>query len=122
MCGGSRVGMGREHEGAHGCRHAERKRHAQAALIPGALTLVTMPEAEVFRNGTSLGKTPLFRLPMPVGVHLLKLKGRARNFCCAKLPSASDPFPRSFRKPRVASITIRSAPKWPRSATEMPNP
>ncbi|MFL5319781.1 MAG: serine/threonine protein kinase [Myxococcaceae bacterium] len=51
------------------------KEPAKAKPMMGALTLVTMPEAEVFRNGTSLGKTPLFRLPMPVGVHLLKLKG-----------------------------------------------
>ncbi|QRN97419.1 protein kinase [Archangium violaceum] len=41
----------------------------------GALTLVILPEAEVFLNGRSLGKTPLFKVPVPVGKHLLLIKG-----------------------------------------------
>ncbi|MCY1083631.1 protein kinase domain-containing protein [Archangium lansingense] len=41
----------------------------------GALTLVVLPEAEVFLNGRSLGKTPLIKTPLPVGRHLLRIKG-----------------------------------------------
>jgi eukaryotic-like serine/threonine-protein kinase len=41
----------------------------------GALTLVVLPEAEVFLNGRSLRKTPLIKAPMPVGRHLLRIKG-----------------------------------------------
>jgi hypothetical protein len=41
----------------------------------GALSLKTKPEAEVFWNGTSLGKTPLIQVPTPVGTQLLTLKG-----------------------------------------------
>ncbi|WP_257457642.1 serine/threonine-protein kinase [Archangium lipolyticum] len=41
----------------------------------GSLTLVILPEAEVFLNGRSLGKTPLFKVPVPVGKHLLMIKG-----------------------------------------------
>ncbi len=41
----------------------------------GALTLVILPEAEVFLNGRSLGKTPLIKTPVPVGKHLLRIKG-----------------------------------------------
>jgi serine/threonine-protein kinase len=41
----------------------------------GALTLLILPEAEVFLNKRSLGKTPLFKTPVPVGKHLLNIKG-----------------------------------------------
>ncbi|HYO66102.1 MAG TPA: serine/threonine-protein kinase [Archangium sp.] len=41
----------------------------------GALTLVILPEAEVFLSGRSLGKTPLIKTPVPVGRHLLRIKG-----------------------------------------------
>ncbi|HEX8821464.1 MAG TPA: serine/threonine-protein kinase [Archangium sp.] len=41
----------------------------------GALTLLVLPEAEVFLKGRSLGKTPLIKKPVPVGRHLLILKG-----------------------------------------------
>jgi eukaryotic-like serine/threonine-protein kinase len=41
----------------------------------GALTLLILPQAEVFLNGRSLGKTPLFNTPVPVGRHLLRIKG-----------------------------------------------
>jgi serine/threonine-protein kinase len=42
----------------------------------GALTLLILPPAEVFLNGRSLGKTPLFNAPVPVGRHLLRIKGQ----------------------------------------------
>ncbi|WNG22628.1 protein kinase [Cystobacter fuscus] len=42
----------------------------------GLLTLVTRPEAEVFLNGRSLGKTPLFKKPVPVGQLRLLLQGQ----------------------------------------------
>ncbi|QRK11066.1 protein kinase [Archangium violaceum] len=41
----------------------------------GSLTLVVLPEAEVFLNGRSLGKTPLIKVPVPVGTHRLLIKG-----------------------------------------------
>jgi serine/threonine-protein kinase len=52
---------------------------AGAAARPGKqglLTLVTLPEAEVFLNGRSLGKTPLFKKPVPVGQLRLFLQGQ----------------------------------------------
>lgn len=71
----------------------------------GSLTLITLPEAEVFRGKVALGKTPLFRATLPVGTHLLRLKGTdgvarslsvkiesgkttAMKFSLADLPSA----------------------------------
>jgi serine/threonine protein kinase len=42
----------------------------------GWLTLVILPEAEVFLNGRSLGKTPLFKRPVPVGQHRLRIQGK----------------------------------------------
>jgi serine/threonine-protein kinase len=41
----------------------------------GTITLVTFPESKVFRGNTSLGKTPLFNVELPVGTHLLTLVG-----------------------------------------------
>ncbi|WNG13278.1 serine/threonine-protein kinase [Cystobacter fuscus] len=46
------------------------------AAKQGLLTLVTRPEAEVFLNGRSLGKTPLFKKPVPVGQLRLLLQGQ----------------------------------------------
>jgi serine/threonine-protein kinase len=42
----------------------------------GLLTLVTLPEAEVFLGKRSLGKTPLFKKPVPVGQLRLILQGQ----------------------------------------------
>ncbi|WNG42729.1 protein kinase [Archangium minus] len=41
----------------------------------GALTLLVLPEAEVFLKGRSLGKTPLIKVPIPAGTHRLIIKG-----------------------------------------------
>lgn len=41
----------------------------------GTVTLVTFPEADVFRGGKKLGRTPLFNAELPVGTHLLTLVG-----------------------------------------------
>jgi hypothetical protein len=41
----------------------------------GSVTLVTFPEAEVFRGRQSLGRTPLFDLQLPLGTHMLTLVG-----------------------------------------------
>jgi serine/threonine-protein kinase len=41
----------------------------------GKLTLIIMPEAQVFLGKRSLGKTPLFNAPMPVGTYLLHIVG-----------------------------------------------
>jgi serine/threonine-protein kinase len=41
----------------------------------GMLTLIVQPEAEVFRNGRSLGHTPLFSVPLPSGTHRLRIVG-----------------------------------------------
>lgn len=43
---------------------------------PGQLTLVTFPEAKVFRGKELLGTTPLFQVPLPAGTHTLVLKGQ----------------------------------------------
>jgi hypothetical protein len=41
----------------------------------GMVTLVTFPEANVFRGARKLGRTPLFNAELPVGTHLLTLVG-----------------------------------------------
>ncbi len=41
----------------------------------GTVTLVTFPEADVFRGKDRLGHTPLFNAELPVGTHLLTLVG-----------------------------------------------
>jgi serine/threonine-protein kinase len=48
---------------------------ARSGVKQGALTLLVLPEAEVFLKGRSLGKTPLIKKPVPVGRHLLVIKG-----------------------------------------------
>ncbi|MFP2960661.1 protein kinase domain-containing protein [Myxococcus sp. 1LA] len=46
-----------------------------AAKGRGKLTLVVLPEAEVFRGKKRLGRTPMFNLAMPAGEHDLTLVG-----------------------------------------------
>lgn len=41
----------------------------------GTVTLVTFPEADVFRGKDRVGHTPLFNAELPVGTHLLTLVG-----------------------------------------------
>ncbi len=41
----------------------------------GKMTLIINPEAQVFLGKKSLGKTPLFNAPMPVGTNLLRIVG-----------------------------------------------
>jgi serine/threonine-protein kinase len=41
----------------------------------GKVTLIINPEAEVFLGKRSLGKTPLFNAPLPVGTHRLRIVG-----------------------------------------------
>ena len=41
----------------------------------GYLTLVILPEAEVFLNGRSLGKAPMFKKSVPAGQHQLRIQG-----------------------------------------------
>ena len=41
----------------------------------GTVTLVTFPDADVFRGKEELGRTPLFNAELPVGTHLLMLVG-----------------------------------------------
>jgi len=41
----------------------------------GSVTLVTFPDADVFRGAAKLGRTPLFNAELPVGTHMLTLVG-----------------------------------------------
>jgi hypothetical protein len=41
----------------------------------GLVTIVTFPEAYVEEGSSKLGKTPLFKVKMPAGTHMLKLTG-----------------------------------------------
>jgi serine/threonine-protein kinase len=54
---------------------APAKSEPSRGVKQGALTLIILPGAEVFLNGRSLGKTPLIKTPVPVGRHLLRIKG-----------------------------------------------
>lgn len=48
---------------------------APAKTKTGTVTLVTFPEADVFRGGQKVGRTPIFNTELPVGTHLLTLVG-----------------------------------------------
>jgi eukaryotic-like serine/threonine-protein kinase len=45
------------------------------AVRTGQVTIVTFPEATVFRGRQQLGKTPLFNVELPLGTHMLTLVG-----------------------------------------------
>lgn len=48
---------------------------AVKAKAVGQVTIVTFPEANVFRGKEKLGRTPLFNAELPVGTHMLTLIG-----------------------------------------------
>jgi hypothetical protein len=48
---------------------------AKPKVKTGTVTLVTFPDADVFRGKDKLGRTPLFNAELPVGTHLLTLVG-----------------------------------------------
>jgi len=50
------------------------KKHPPAVRT-GSITVVTFPEATVFRGKQELGKTPLFNVELPLGTHMLTLVG-----------------------------------------------
>lgn len=65
---------------ALGAADAEEHRPKEAASArpvkgKGKLTLLVLPEAEVFRGRKRLGRTPMFNLAMPVGEHDLTILG-----------------------------------------------
>lgn len=47
----------------------------RASTKSGTVTLVTFPEADVFRGKEKLGRTPMFNAELPAGTHLLTLVG-----------------------------------------------
>jgi serine/threonine-protein kinase len=49
--------------------------HRAARAAKGKLTLVTHPRCEVYLGRRHLGRTPLFSVVLPAGVHTLHLKG-----------------------------------------------
>ncbi len=51
------------------------KKAARPSGRTGQITLVTFPNAKVFRGKTELGTTPLFNAELPLGTHLLTLVG-----------------------------------------------
>jgi serine/threonine-protein kinase len=62
-------------EAGQGGEEKEAREPRTARTAQGTLTLIVQPEAEVFRGGRSLGKTPLFSKPLPVGTHRLRIVG-----------------------------------------------
>jgi serine/threonine-protein kinase len=62
-------------DASKGTPAAEDKESRPARGGQGMLTLIVQPEAEVFRGGRSLGHTPLFSTPLPVGTHRLRIVG-----------------------------------------------
>jgi eukaryotic-like serine/threonine-protein kinase len=80
--GGMAVADGKEGKAAReedkssaGVKEEDDKRARPARVAQGKLTLVIFPESEVFLGKRSLGKTPLFNVPLPAGKHLLRIKG-----------------------------------------------
>jgi serine/threonine-protein kinase len=79
---------GKEAKDEKGGKEAEDKATSkQVRVAQGKMTLIIHPEAQVFRGKRSLGKTPMFNQPMPVGTHLLRIVG-------------------PDKKPRVLSVQI----------------
>jgi serine/threonine-protein kinase len=64
---------GKEPEGKSGKEPEEKS--GKARVAQGKMTLIINPEAEVLFGKKSLGKTPLFNTPLPVGTHLLRIVG-----------------------------------------------
>ncbi len=74
--GGTAPGVAAEAPAAQGAEAAEEDKPDKPARVArGKLTLIILPEAEVFRGKRSLGKTPLFNTPLPAGTHLLRIIG-----------------------------------------------
>jgi serine/threonine-protein kinase len=68
---------------------AQEEPRVAARGAQGKLTLVVLPEAEVYRGKKRLGRTPLFNVAMPVGTHVLRIVG-------------------PDKKPRVLSVPVES--------------
>jgi serine/threonine-protein kinase len=62
-------------EGLKGGTEGQEKEPRAGRGAQGMLTLIVQPEAEVFRGGRSLGRTPLFSTSLPVGTHRLRIVG-----------------------------------------------
>jgi tRNA A-37 threonylcarbamoyl transferase component Bud32 len=64
----------RERAGGPGAAHAEPAAEGGGVAEPGFLSLDTAPWSEVFLGPTWLGTTPIIKVPLPPGRHLLTLK------------------------------------------------
>jgi serine/threonine-protein kinase len=62
-------------EGPEGGEKEPEDKGGKARVAQGKMTLIIHPEAEVLLGKRSLGKTPLFNTPLPVGTHLLRIVG-----------------------------------------------
>jgi serine/threonine-protein kinase len=62
-------------DAARGGTEGEEREARPGRAAQGMLTLIVQPEAEVFRGGRSLGRTPLFSAALPVGTHRLRIVG-----------------------------------------------
>ncbi len=56
------------------------------AVEKGSMTLVTLPASEVYLGKKKIGTTPLFKVPLPEGTHLLRLKGPDGKFRKLSVP------------------------------------
>jgi hypothetical protein len=74
-----------EAQGADGAGTAASP-EAAPADEPGLLTLVTEPYAKVFLGSRELGDTPLYKVKLPPGKHVLKLVEVGGNGKPLKLP------------------------------------
>ncbi|WP_224368509.1 serine/threonine-protein kinase [Hyalangium versicolor] len=74
---------------AKDAKDGEDKPSKSKRVAQGKMTLIINPEAQVFLGKKSLGKTPLFNTPLPVGTNLLRIVG-------------------PDKKPRVLSVPIEA--------------
>ncbi|RJS21231.1 serine/threonine protein kinase [Corallococcus sp. H22C18031201] len=75
-----------------------------ARRAEGKLTLVVLPEADVYRGKKKLGRTPLFNVPIPVGTHVLRIVGPDKKERTLTVPV-------QVGKPAVFKLALQNIPE-----------
>lgn len=72
------------------------------------VSLITQPWTKVYRAGESLGSTPLYRLPLPAGTHVLRLINEARQVDAQITVSIEGPSAMAVRldEPGEPKVTV----------------
>ena len=95
--------------GANSDTHSIDTRSAKRAAKSGVgfLSLYTVPSVWVYDGATSLGATPLLKVPLPAGIYKLRLKDSDGTY--RTLSANIDPGKVSEMKIRVADLPVDQA-------------